>query len=65
MTRATVCVLVLSWLLAGLEAAPAEPDVRQVYVLSYDGASILAAWRKPAGESPFPAILYMPIGGPR
>ncbi len=50
--------------LAGLLAIPrggasAEEEIRQVYVQSYDGVYVPAALRKPAGDGPFPAILFI------
>lgn len=38
---------------------PQEETIRQVYVPSYDGVFVAAALRKPPGEGPFPAILYI------
>ena len=58
--RTTVKVLVLSLFLAVLEAAPPqEAKISQIQVPSYDGVSLPGALRKPAGEGPFPAILYL------
>ena len=34
-------------------------DSVHLFVRSYDGAYIPAAWRKPPGDGPFPAILYI------
>jgi len=41
------------------QQAADEPKVHHVFVRSYDGAYIPAAWRKPQGDGPFPAILYI------
>jgi dipeptidyl aminopeptidase/acylaminoacyl peptidase len=60
-SRTVAHVLLLSCLLASLGAAapPQEEKLSQLYVPSYDGTYIAAALRKPAGEGPFPAILYI------
>ncbi|MGH8244873.1 MAG: alpha/beta hydrolase family protein [Gammaproteobacteria bacterium] len=57
--RVLLLVAVLGWLPA-LAATPLqEESIRQVYVPSYDGVFVAAALRKPAGDGPFPAILYI------
>jgi dipeptidyl aminopeptidase/acylaminoacyl peptidase len=38
--------------------AAAEPEIQRPYLPSYDGTLVAAAWRKLAGQGPFPAILY-------
>jgi len=53
-----VQVVASGFLLAAQGVAPAD-EIRQVYVPSYDGVHVSAALRKPAGEGPFPAILYI------
>ena len=40
-------------------ATASAADIEQIFVRSYDGAYIPAAIRKPAGEGPFPAILFI------
>lgn len=55
----TLPVLLLSGLLAALAAPPEQAEIRQVYVPSYDGVFVPAALRKPAGDGPFPAVLYI------
>ena len=42
-----------------LFAADDDRPAEQVFVRSYDGAYIPAAWNKPPGDGPFPAILYI------
>lgn len=59
-SRTAPCLMVLNSLLAALAAAPQpQEEIRQVYVPSYDGVYVSGAIRKPAGEGPFPAILYI------
>lgn len=40
-------------------AVPGGEEIQQLYVLSYDGVYIPAALRKPAGNGPFPAVLFI------
>jgi acetyl esterase/lipase len=40
-------------------ASRGMPEVERIFVRSYDGAYLPAAWRKPAGDGPLPAILYI------
>ena len=55
LTLASVLAIVLSPVVVAL----AEGEPQSVYVRSYDGAYIGAGIRKPPGEGPFPAILFI------
>jgi dipeptidyl aminopeptidase/acylaminoacyl peptidase len=52
-------LFVLALTASALLAAPPAEDLSKVYIQSYDGAYVAAAWRKPPGEGPFPAILFI------
>ena len=58
--RILLVILILICTLTVLEAAPAaERETQTLYVRSYDGAYIPVAVSKPAGDGPFPAILFI------
>ena len=58
--KVTLAALLLTLAGPALGAATAaEQGIQSSYVRSYDGAYIPAAIRKPSGEGPFPAILYI------
>lgn len=70
MTRTVQLVLAILLLTLSVSAPRAAgPKIESIYVRGYDGAYIPAAIRKPAGDGPFPAILYIHGGvggsGPR
>lgn len=56
--RATLPAVMLA-LIGATSICAAEQAPRQITIESYDGTFIAAAVRKPAGDGPFPAVLFI------
>lgn len=57
--RSLLLVLLLGWFALGAGLVYGNEAIQGLFVESYDGAFIPGAVRKPGGDGPFPAVLYI------